>query len=268
MTFQYLLGDSGPEMERLRGQAALWDPISHALFDRVGVRPGWRVLEIGPGAGSLHFALRRRLAGPVDAVEQSEAFYSRLIENCRRDGFGEGRIWNEKLIDAQLPSDHYDFVFARWVFLFLPDPGRHVRKLAAALKPGGVIAIQDYFRDTMCLIPRPSEWDAFMAADRGFFALEGGDINIGARLPQLYRDAGLELLDVLSTTKNGHPGSAVWTWLSTYFFGLREQYSAIPPFTPKAAERVFQAWKDAERDPASLLIAPTLLDVVGRKPRS
>ena len=159
MTFQYLLGDSGPETERLRAQAALWDPVCHALFDRIGIAPGWHILEIGPGAGSLHFELRRRVAGPVDAVEQSSSFYTRLLENCRRDGFGLGQVWNEKLIGAQLPLDDYDLVFARWVFLFLPDPAKHLQKLVAAMKPGGIIAIQDYFRDTLCLVPRPSDWE-------------------------------------------------------------------------------------------------------------
>jgi SAM-dependent methyltransferase len=229
------------------------------------VAPGWRILEVGPGAGSLHFELRRRIAGPVDAVEQSASFSSRLIENARRDGFGEGRIWNEKLIDAALPPEHYDLIFARWVFLFLPNPEAHLLKLASALKPGGIIAVQDYFRESLCLIPRPAEWELFMAAVGAFFSLEGGDSNIGTRLPSLYRNAGLEVVDIVPTIMNGHPGSPVWSWVSTYFFGLEERLATIPPFTPDSARRLFRAWKDAEADPASLLIAPALLDVVGRK---
>lgn len=45
--YRYLLGDSRGEAARLRFQAKLWDPVSHALFDRLGVKPGWKVLEIG-----------------------------------------------------------------------------------------------------------------------------------------------------------------------------------------------------------------------------
>lgn len=43
--YRYLLGDSGREAARLRARAALWDPVSRALFDRLGVRPGWKVLD-------------------------------------------------------------------------------------------------------------------------------------------------------------------------------------------------------------------------------
>jgi hypothetical protein len=71
--YRYLLGDSPGEAVRLRAQARLWDPLAFALFDRLKVRPGWKVLEVGPGQGSLHVELRRRLRGPLDAVERYAA---------------------------------------------------------------------------------------------------------------------------------------------------------------------------------------------------
>ena len=67
--YKYLLGDNATESARLRAQARLWDPTALALFDRLRIRRGWRILEIGPGNGSLHCELRRRAGGPVDAVE-------------------------------------------------------------------------------------------------------------------------------------------------------------------------------------------------------
>ena len=69
------------------------------------------------------------------------------------------------------------------MFLFLPDPAAHVKLLARALKPGGLLAIQDYHRDTFMLVPRPPDWDEFIPADRAFFASQGGNVSIGVRLP-------------------------------------------------------------------------------------
>lgn len=266
--YRYLLGDSRGEAARLRFQAKLWDPASLALFDRLGVKPGWKVLEIGPGQGSLHLELRRRVKGPVDAVERSRPFAARLRRLCARDGRGAGTIWEADLIDAPLPKAKYDLIFARWVFLFLPEPEKHLRKLARALKPGGRIAIQDYHRATMALYPKPKDWDAMMAADRVFFETQGGDASIGGRLPALYKRAGLIPTEAHPNLKTGFPGSAVWTWASWYFLGVMPRLGKLRPFTPAAARRTAAAWRAAARRPESLFVAPCVLDCVARKPRS
>src|ERR1043166_5971534 len=88
--YKYLLGDARRERARLRHQASIWDPKALALFDRLKIRRGWRVLEIGPGQGSLHKELRRRVRGPVDVVEPSATFADGIRRLWRRDGRGDG----------------------------------------------------------------------------------------------------------------------------------------------------------------------------------
>jgi SAM-dependent methyltransferase len=261
----YLLGDSLDEQHRLDVQATLWDPVSQALFDRIGVAPGWRVLEVGPGTGTLNMDLRHRVQGPTDVVEQSAAYRAVLTRRWEIDGLGRAQVWEGALSDTILPAGAYDFIFARWVFLFLPSPEQHVEQLARALKPGGVLAVQDYFRDTFVLVPRPPEWEALVDADRAFFASQGGDVNIGTRLPAMFAACGLDVESITPHTKSGHPGSLVWTWLSTYFLGVLDRYATLGPLSADAARRIATAWEAAARMPAALLIGPTVLDVVGRR---
>jgi len=265
--YRYLLGDSRGEAARLRFQARLWDSVSHALFDRLGVKPGWKVLEIGPGQGSLHLELRRRVKGPIDAVERSAPFAARLRKLCARDGRGTGTIWETDLIDAPLPAKKYDLIFARWVFLFLPEPEKHLRKLARALKPGGRIAIQDYHRDSMALYPVPKDWPALMAADQAFFKTQGGDASIGGRLPGLYKKIGLFPESANATLKTGFADSPTWEWASWYFLDMMPRLGRLRPFTPAAARRTAAAWRAAARRPESLFVAPAVIDAVARKPR-
>lgn len=265
--YRYLLGDSRGEAARLRFQAKLWDPVSLALFDRLGVKPGMKILEIGPGQGSLHMELRRRVRGPVDAVERSVAFAARLRKLCARDGRGAGALWATDLIDAPLPVGTYDLIFARWVFLFLPEPEKHLRKLARALKPGGRIAIQDYHRESMALYPVPKDWPALMAVDKAFFATQGGDANIGGRLPAMYKKIGLTPESANATLKTGFPGSATWIWAAWYFLDMMPRLGKLKPFSPAAARRTAAAWRAAGRRPESLFVAPAVIDAVARKPR-
>jgi SAM-dependent methyltransferase len=263
--YDYILGDSRLESARLRRQAALWDPTTFALFDRLKLRRGMRVLEIGPGQGSLHLELRRRVSGPVDAVERSAAFATRLRALCAKDGLGEGTLWNQDLLGAPLPASYYDLVFARWVFLFLPDVPAHLAKLARAIKPGGRLVVQDYLRDTMAMAPLPDEWDAFIQADRAFFMTQGGDVNVGAKLPLLAARAGLVVESITPTVKLARPGDAAWRWLSDYFLGVMDRYAGAPPFTKEAAARLKAHWVAAGKAKTSVLVSPTVLDVVMRK---
>ena len=162
------------------------------------------MLEVGPGQGSLHLELRRRVKGPVDVVERSAVFAAQLARACRRDGFGPGRVWETDLINALLPRAAYDLIFVRWVFLFLPNPDAHIRKLVRALKPEGILAIQDYHRETLAMVPRPPEWTRLILADLAFFASQGGDASIGGRLPHMPGAQGSRSTTLWSTVKTGH----------------------------------------------------------------
>lgn len=265
-SYEYVLGDSAREAQRLERQAALWDPVAGQLFDRIGVRPGWRVLEIGPGRGSVHAELRRRVQGPIDAVERSAAFADAVRARATADGFGEGQIWETDLLAAALPSGAYDLIYARWVFCFLPDPLAHVEKLAAALKPGGLLALQDYgHRESFALLPRPAEWLDFLAADRAFFASQGGDISIGGQLPGAFARAGLALLEMHPTLMSGRRGSLVWDWLFGYFDSVRDRLAGIPPLDDEKTRRLGEQWRDAAASPHAFVFAPTVVDLIARR---
>lgn len=265
--FTYLLGDSPEESRRLERQALLWDPVAHALFDRLKIKPGARILEIGPGRGSLHLELRRRARRPIDAVERSLEFADGLKRLTEQDSFGPGIIHNCNLLDAEIPDHSYDLIFARWVFLFLPRPEAHLKKLVRALKPGGKLVLQDYHRETLAMIPRARHWEEFLAADRAFFAAEGGNASIADDLPALFRKVGLEKIQTSAHIKSGHPGEPTWNWLSDYFLGIFPRYQKIAPLNARKTQALTRDWKKNAKRADSLLIAPTLVDIIGTRPR-
>jgi hypothetical protein len=115
------------------------------------------------------------------------------------------------------------------------------------------------------MIPSPREWPAFLQADKAFFASQGGDASIAGRLPGLYAKAGLDMESITPTVMSGHPGSPVWNWLSTYFLGVMDRLSRLPPLTPEAGAHLRKQWIAAARKKTSLLIAPAVIDVVGRR---
>ena len=134
------------------------------------------------------------------------------------------------------------------------------------MRAGGLLAIEDYQRETLRMIPVPAAWERFLAADRMFFETQGGDASIGARLPALYKSAGLEVVDITPTVKSGHPGSPVWNWLSAYFLGgVIDRLVGLAGFTEADARSLKRDWAAAAKEPASLLMGPALIDVVGKR---
>jgi tRNA A58 N-methylase Trm61 len=72
----YLLGRSGGEEERLKRQIADLAPDSDAQFERIGIKPGERVVDIGCGPGGVLHLLGKRVGptGSVLGMDQSARF--------------------------------------------------------------------------------------------------------------------------------------------------------------------------------------------------
>jgi 2-polyprenyl-3-methyl-5-hydroxy-6-metoxy-1,4-benzoquinol methylase len=72
------------EQQRLALISALLDPIERARLEQLGVRPGWRCLELGCGNGSIAQALAVRVAptGHVVASDIDIAYIADLQMPC------------------------------------------------------------------------------------------------------------------------------------------------------------------------------------------
>jgi SAM-dependent methyltransferase len=93
-----------------------------------------QVLDVGCGAGAFAAKLARR-AGHVDALDRSPA----MIEAAKLVVPSNVTCILGDVMTDQLPADHYDAIMSVTVLhhLLLDDA---LRRLSAALRPGGVLA--------------------------------------------------------------------------------------------------------------------------------
>ena len=111
---------------------------SDAVFPTLPVRSGDQVLDVGCGFGDTAI----RLAGQVGAtglvvgIDCCEAF----LDQARAEMKSRG-VTNLSFVrgDAEyaLPTNHYDFVFARFGTMFFANPVAGLRNMREALRPGG-----------------------------------------------------------------------------------------------------------------------------------
>jgi SAM-dependent methyltransferase len=164
--------------------------LAEALIRAAGVRPGWRVLDVGCGPGALTAALSETV-GPasVAAVDPSEPFAracgERLPEVDVRVAAADGLPFDAASFDATL---------SQLVVNFLPDAAAGLREMRRVTRPGGVIAacVWDYAGEMTLL---RTFWDAAIAVDPD----RATPLDEGRRMPycrpeeleRLWLDAGL-----------------------------------------------------------------------------
>ena len=102
-----------------------------------GIGPGRRVLEIGPGTGQLTVPLAR-LGCAVTAVELGPDLAA--VTRRKLAGFPDARVVVAAFEDWPLPAEPFDAMVSATAFHWI-DPVIRVRKAAAALRPGGALAI-------------------------------------------------------------------------------------------------------------------------------
>src|SRR5689334_21515210 len=111
-------------------------PLAPRFAEFAGVRPGWRVLDVGAGPGALTHVLAE-IAGPsaVAAVDPSETF---VAANRERHPGVEALVGTAE----QLPfgDDTFDAAVAQLVVQFMSDPVAGVAEMARVTRPEGVVA--------------------------------------------------------------------------------------------------------------------------------
>lgn len=260
---EYLLGTNERELARLRTQDGYWADVTEAFLDRLGVGPGMVVLDAGCGPGLVSERLARRVgpSGRVVAVDESPIWAAHV------HGLAGVEFVRSRLEAVELPPARFDLVFSRWVFSFLADPAAVVARLVASLKPGGVLAVEDYNHEGVSIWPPSEGFDAAIRATRRFFTDSGGDPWVAGRLPRLFADAGLEVIDCHPNVICGGPDSDAFRWVGEFLPPFTEVYRDNGLMTPDEYAAFQRDWAARSGDPAALFFSPIVLDYAARKAR-
>ncbi|MFF7974676.1 methyltransferase domain-containing protein [Streptomyces sp. NPDC007905] len=190
----YLLDNRQNEAEeRFDAFASLFDPTTFRHLEGLGLAPGWRCWEVGAGGTSVVSWLAEKV-GPSGSVVATDIDTSRLVSAARPPV--EVRVHD---VGAQEPpGDGFDLVHARLVLVHVPDRDRALHSMISALRPGGMLLIEDADPALQPLIcpdeygPEQQLANRLRQGFRRLLAERGADLAYGRRLPRLLREAGLK----------------------------------------------------------------------------
>ncbi len=161
-------------------------------FDRLGLHPGERVLDMGCGAGRHAFEMYRRGADVIaldqDADELSvvSEWFAAMREEGGLPVTAEADVKQGDALNLPFPDGEFDRVVAAEVLEHIPDDDSAITELTRVLRPGGTMAVT---------VPRwLPEKVCWMLSD-AYHEVEGGHVRIyrGDQLATKLEHAGLRV---------------------------------------------------------------------------
>lgn len=245
------------ETRRLAILGRVFDPPTQRLLERIGLRSGWRCLEIGAGGGSLARWLAARIApgGSVLATDIDVRFQT--------DGVAGLEVRRHDVTSDPLPDDAFDLVHARGVLQHVERRELALDRMVAAARPGGLVVVQDvdWLQFDHQEVPEPFATLSRLLR-RHAESRHGYDGAWGRRLVAALRARGLEQVESEGSIFTMHGGTDSAEW---YVLALDRAAPALVAagVVPKGlvAEALAQA-----RDPSFAILSPIRMAGWGRKP--
>jgi SAM-dependent methyltransferase len=188
----YILATGGRDLKRLRLLHEVYGPGTEALFHRVGLHDGQRVLEIGCGSGNIACWVAEQVApsGSVVAIDVA----SDQVEQARQQAHSRNlRNLAFHVADAyapQLPEGSFDLVYCRLVLSHLTRPAEALAAMRSLARPGGLVICEEIDLGCWLCDPPAEAMTRFFALNAALGERRGENFSLGASLHRLFREVG------------------------------------------------------------------------------
>ncbi len=159
-------------------------------FERLGLRPGERVLDMGCGAGRHAFEMYRRGADVIaldqdpDELSDVSDLFAAMRDACEIPDGAEADVKQGDALSLPFADGEFDRVVASEVLEHIPADEVAIAELVRVLRPGGTMAVT---------VPRWLPEKVCWALSDAYHEVEGGHIRVytGAELVGKVQRAGM-----------------------------------------------------------------------------
>jgi ubiquinone/menaquinone biosynthesis C-methylase UbiE len=144
-TDNYALNRAPAETRRLQAQAQILNPSTQRMFERAGITTGMRVLDVGSGAGDVALLLADMVgpSGEVVGIEIDPSILDTAHARVQAAGLTNVSFCLGDISSIQMETK-FDAIVGRLIFIHLRSPAAVLRQLATHLRPGGIVAFQEF----------------------------------------------------------------------------------------------------------------------------
>jgi ubiquinone/menaquinone biosynthesis C-methylase UbiE len=264
----YALGRSQGESARLQRQSDELASMSTALLDRMGLRPGDSVIDVGCGPrGVIELMAERVLpGGRIVGLDGDPAHVEMASALVAQRGWDGVEIIEGDARDTGLPGGSFDLVHARLVMVTVPEPAQILAEMVRLTRPGGWVAgIEADMEIGICYPPHPALdrlGELFVAA----FSREGANSRLGRQLSDLYRRAGLEEVTIEARAPIYAVGHSRRSIRADLVRAMHPQIVRLGLADQAELDRLDHELREYFADPETLVMPGLLFMAWGRKP--
>ena len=249
--------ESDLEHRRLAALAQARDPRTIEWLDRVGVSEGMRVLEVGAGTGSVSAWMAERVgpSGKVMSTDIDLRFHAKMPSNVI--------VRRHDVTRDPLPENHFDVIHARALLQHIPERVDVMDRMVQALRPGGALVIEDGAMLDFAEQTLPEPYGSIHRMIAGASQDEWRDPQAGVRVLGWMRSMGLTDVEAHGDVwimRPGEPGGEWWLLALRRAVPMLVKAGAVDPSDGEAA--LAQV-----RSPEFVMLSPTSIATIGRKPR-
>ena len=264
----YALGSNPDETARLRRQSEELRPQTAELLDRIGLGSGQRAVDLGCGPSGILDLLSAAVSpgGHVVGLDADPVHTAMASQYAAELGLSNVTVVTSDARHTGLPPDSFDLVHGRTLLVTIPDPAEVVAEMVQLAKPGGWVASQEADAGcALCYPPLPA-WDRMREIFRAGFTRSGADLNIGRRLTEVYRQAGLADIEVAVHAPAYPAGHSRRTVIPDLVRSLRPMILELGVCDERELAEVDRAVREHLADPRTLMVPHLLVVAWGRKP--
>jgi 2-polyprenyl-3-methyl-5-hydroxy-6-metoxy-1,4-benzoquinol methylase len=248
------------ERRRLDLLEQVFDPGTEEYLGRIPLPVGGRCLEVGAGAGSIARWMCDRVGpnGRVVATDLDTGFLEQLTEKNLE-------VRRHDIVADELEEDVYDLVHSRLVLDHLPARRQVVKRMAAALRPGGWM-VQEVFDWSSLVVAaactRGELHTRMHESLRQVFSAVGASPDFGRNLPLEFLAAGLVDVGAEGRVQVALPGTPASAWWQMSLAALRRPLLGTGHLSEAEVDEALAGCDAA----GYCSLYPLLITVWGRRP--